>query len=54
MATKDNKRKYVDGAEEEAEESTVPPKKQRTNSWGVIIEWYHIIDMDIKLRLIET
>jgi hypothetical protein len=27
MASKDNKRKYVDGAKEEAEE--VPPKKQR-------------------------
>jgi hypothetical protein len=28
-------RKYADGAKEEAEESTVPPKKQRMNSQGV-------------------
>jgi hypothetical protein len=31
MASKDNKRKYADGTEEEVEESTVPPKKQRMN-----------------------
>jgi hypothetical protein len=52
-------REYADSVEEEAEESTASPKRQRTNSWGVshilsYIEWYHIIGMDIKLRLIET
>jgi hypothetical protein len=34
MASKDNKRKYADGAEEEVE-STTPLKKQRTNGRGV-------------------
>jgi hypothetical protein len=31
MATKDNKCKYADGTEEEAEESMMSPKKQRMN-----------------------
>jgi hypothetical protein len=31
MAFKDNKRKYANGVEEDAEESTVSPKKQWTN-----------------------
>jgi hypothetical protein len=35
MASKDNKHKYADDTEEEAEESTAPPKKQRMNGRGV-------------------
>jgi hypothetical protein len=35
MASKDNKYKYADGVEEEAEESTALPKKQRMNGRGV-------------------
>jgi hypothetical protein len=35
MATKDNKHKYANDIEEEAEESTAPPKKQRMNGRGV-------------------
>jgi hypothetical protein len=31
MASEDNKCKYADCIEEEAEESTAPSKKQRTN-----------------------
>jgi hypothetical protein len=36
MASKDKKHKYADGVKEEAEESTVSPKKQRMIGRGVI------------------
>jgi hypothetical protein len=35
MTTKDNKRKYTDSAEEEANDPMVPLKKQRMNDRGV-------------------